>query len=81
MKRFTILILLGILLPSTFSFGQAPLTDAQVIAATNRAFTGKRYKIGLTLNDVQTNLLSGLACKTCKLGTPSLCTHLKVGLN
>lgn len=41
------------------------LTDAQVNATIDRALSGKRHQIGLTLNDVQTNLLSGLACKTC----------------
>ena len=64
MKRLTILNLLGIFILSTSSFGQT-LTDAQVMAATNRALSGKRHQIGLTLNDVQTNVLSGVACKTC----------------
>ena len=64
MKRLSILNLLGIFILSTSSFGQT-LTDAQVIAPVNRALSGKRHQIGLTLNDVQTNLLSGLACKTC----------------
>jgi len=65
MKRLTILGLLGLLMLSTSSFCQT-LTDAQVIAAINRALSGRRHQIGLTLNDVQTNLLSGLVCTTCK---------------
>jgi hypothetical protein len=63
MKRLTILNLLGIFILSASSFGQT-LTDAQVIAAINRAL-GKRHEIGLTLNDVQTHVFSGLVCKTC----------------
>jgi len=34
--------------------------------AINHALSGKRHSIGLTLNDVQTNLLSGLMCNTCQ---------------
>ena len=64
MKRLTILNLLGIFFLSALSFGQT-LTDSQVIGAINRALSGKRHQIGLTLNDLQTNLLSGLVCKTC----------------
>ncbi len=65
MKRFTLLSLLGMFFLSISSFGQT-LTDEQVIAAINRALSGKRHQIGLMLNDVQTNVFSGLACKTCK---------------
>jgi hypothetical protein len=65
MKRLTILSLFGIFILSASSFGQT-LTDAQVIAAIDRALSGKRHQIGLTLNDVQTSLFSGLACTTCK---------------
>lgn len=64
MKRLTILNVFGIFILSTCSFCQN-LTDAQVTATIDRALSGKRHQIGLTLNDVQTNLLSGLACKTC----------------
>src|ERR1700722_6962510 len=60
-----ILNLFGIFILSTSLFGQT-LTDAQVIAAIDRALSGKRHQIGLTLNDVQTNLFSGLVCTTCK---------------
>jgi hypothetical protein len=48
------------------TFGQESLTDAQVIAAINRASTGKRHQVGLSLNDKQTALLSGLVCETCQ---------------
>jgi len=64
MKRMKQLCL-GMLLVGTLAFGQASLTDDQVIAAINWALSGKRHQIGLTLNDVQTNLFSGLVCKTC----------------
>jgi hypothetical protein len=47
-------------------FGQSSLTDAEVAAAMNRALSGKHHTIGLSLNDVQTNLLSGLLCETCR---------------
>jgi hypothetical protein len=66
MKRHIIQMLLGMLLLHTLSFGQDSLTDTQVAAAVNSAFTGKRHQIGLALNDMQTNLFSGLVCKTCK---------------
>ena len=66
MKRFIILILLVTFPLSALSFGQAFLTDAQVTAAIDRASTGKRHQIGLTLNDLQTNLLSGMLCTSCK---------------
>lgn len=66
MKRFTMLIFLGMLLLGTVSFGQNSLTDEQVVAAINRASTGKRHQIGLTLNDKQTAFFSGLACDTCQ---------------
>jgi hypothetical protein len=65
MKRLSIVNLLGIFILCTTSFAQT-MTDAQVIAAISRALSGKRHQIGLTLNDVQTNLLSGLVCNTCK---------------
>lgn len=45
---------------------QTSLTDAEVTDAINHALLGKRHSIGLTLNDVQTNLLSGLMCETCR---------------
>lgn len=57
---------LGMLLVGTLAFGQVTLTDEQVAGAISRAFTAKRHQIGLTLNDMQTNLLSGLVCRTCK---------------
>lgn len=41
------------------------LTDDQIAAAIDRATRGKRHAIGLTLNDVQTFLLSGMLCETC----------------
>jgi hypothetical protein len=44
----------------------APLTDSQVQASIDHALHGKRHQIGLRLNDVQTALFSGLACKTCQ---------------
>jgi PDZ domain len=47
-------------------FGQSSLTDVEVVAAMNRALSGKHHAIGLRLNDVQTNLLSGLLCETCR---------------
>jgi len=47
-------------------FGQSSLTDTEVAAAVNRALSGKHHAIGLSLNDVQTNLLSGLLCETCR---------------
>jgi hypothetical protein len=59
-------VCLGMLLVGAFAFGQSPLTDDQVAGAINRALTGKRHQIGLTLTDMQTNLLSGLVCTTCK---------------
>lgn len=65
MKRLTVLNLLGVFILAASSFGQT-LTDAQVIADIDRALSGKRHQIGLTLNDVQTNLFSGLGCTTCK---------------
>lgn len=43
-----------------------PLTDAQVNAAIESAGRGKRHHIGLTLNDVQTAIFSGMACQTCR---------------
>jgi hypothetical protein len=58
-------ILMGTLFLCAFSSAQT-LSDSQVLAAINRALSGKHHQIGLTLNDVQTNLLSGLACSTCK---------------
>jgi hypothetical protein len=64
MRRLAIVNLIGMFILSTSSFCQI-LNDAQVIAAINRGLAGKRHQIGLTLNDVQTNLLSGLICKTC----------------
>lgn len=66
MKHFLLLVVLGMLLPGTLAFGQDSLTDAQVLAAINRAFTGKRHQIGLALNDKQTAFFSGLACTTCQ---------------
>ena len=66
MKCFVLSVLLGTFLLSVFSFAQAPLSDEQVLNAINRAFTEKGREIGLTLNDVQTNLLSGIVCKTCQ---------------
>jgi hypothetical protein len=44
----------------------APLTDSQVQASIDRALHVKRRQIGLRLNDVQTAVFSGLACKTCQ---------------
>ena len=41
------------------------LTDDQIAAAIDRATHGKRHTIGLTLNDIQTSLLSGMICDTC----------------
>ena len=41
------------------------LTDDQVAAAIDRATHGKRHAIGLTLNDMQMFLLSGMICDTC----------------
>jgi len=64
MQRLTILNLFGILLLSASSFSQT-LTDAQVMAAIDRALSGKRHQIGLTLNDVQTVVISHFACTTC----------------
>lgn len=66
MNCFKILTLLGTLFLSPFLLAQASLTDAQVTSAIHHALTGKHHQIGLTLNDLQTNLLSGLACETCK---------------
>jgi len=57
---------LAALLLSCVCVAQTSLTDAQVTDAINNALFGKRHSIGLTLNDVQTNLFSGLICKTCQ---------------
>jgi hypothetical protein len=59
-------MLVGVLMIGTLSFGQDSLTDAQVAAAINRALTGKRHEIGLSLNDKQTFFFSGLICETCQ---------------
>lgn len=56
---------LAFLLTGTF-WSQSALTDALVTVAIDRAFSAKRHSIGLTLNDVQTNLLSGFLCETCR---------------
>lgn len=61
----TRLLLIALLL-SCVCVAQTSLTDAQVTDAINNALFGKRHQIGLTLNDVQTNLFSGLMCKTCQ---------------
>jgi hypothetical protein len=66
MKTLMILMLLRAFFLSPLAFGQEPLTDEQVMAAIDRALTGKRHQTGLTLNDMQTNLFSGIMCKTCK---------------
>jgi hypothetical protein len=67
MKPFRVLMLLAMLLSFTLSFGQGTLTDTQVGNAVSRGFTaGKRHQVGLSLNDKQTALLSGIACRTCK---------------
>jgi hypothetical protein len=67
MKSFRVLMLFAMLLSLTLSFGQGTLTDTQVGDAVMRGFTaGKRHQVGLTLNDKQTALLSGIACTTCK---------------
>jgi hypothetical protein len=63
--HFRMLGLLAFFL-SEICLGQSSLTDAEVTAAIDRALSGKRHAIGLTLNDVQTNLLSGLVCETCR---------------
>ena len=42
------------------------LTDDQVRSAIDRALRGKRHAIGITLNDVETSLLSGIVCSTCQ---------------
>jgi hypothetical protein len=66
MKHFIVVILQQVFFLSASSFCQAPLSDDQVIAAINHAFAAKRHQIGLTLNDVQTNILSAIVCETCK---------------
>jgi hypothetical protein len=57
---------LAALLLCSVCAAQTSLTDAQVIEAINHALSGKHHSIGLTLNDVQTNVFSGLMCKTCQ---------------
>jgi hypothetical protein len=42
-----------------------PLTDAQVQASIDDALHGKRHDVGVTLNDMQTLLLSAMACEGC----------------
>ena len=41
------------------------LSDAEVVAAIEKGSHLKPSQIGLTLNDVQTAVFSGMACKTC----------------
>jgi hypothetical protein len=78
MTKPSMLKLLGVLLVGIFSFGQADtsssLTDAQVNAAIDHALHGKRHIIGLTLNDVQTAIFSGMVCETC--GTSGYTIHV-----
>jgi hypothetical protein len=65
MKHLLILITIKVVALSTFSFGQSVLTDSDVQAAIQSGFVARNRHIGLTLNDVQTNILSSLVCKTC----------------
>lgn len=66
MNTISIRLSLAALLVSCMCTAQTSLKDSQVSDAINRALFGKRHTIGLTLNDVQTNLLSGLMCETCR---------------
>lgn len=75
MRNFIILCWLACVLIG-MCFAQSSLTDAEVAAAINRALSRKHEAIGLTLNDLQTNLLSGLVCETCRAsGYTIFCIH------
>jgi len=66
MRNLFTLLSIGAFLLSGVCAAQTSLTDAQVMEAINRARSAKHHPIGLTLNDVQTNVVSGLMCKTCQ---------------
>jgi hypothetical protein len=60
--RFSIITLLL----SGVCFSQTALTDSQVTTSINHILSGKPHSIGLTLNNLQTNIISGLLCRTCQ---------------
>ena len=66
MKTLSARLLVATLLLCRVCTAQTPLTDAQVTGAIRNALASKHHSIGLTLNDVQTNMLSGLMCRTCQ---------------